>query len=395
MKKSFYIFIVILSLLLLLTPFLMLLGPNKLRYYANKELIYKVITDKLTEDSISKKEKAITLFKYLHYHLYAQGNPADVDQLHHLIRNVAWCDSQAGTLVALARKIGLKGGWVGLRGFDEISGHSVAVLYIDGKYRMFDPMMGYLYLDQDDNIATLEDIQNNYDLLKSEQSEAMKMIESERLNKVKVYGGIDRLESYRTYRKLYEPKHSWEIHILTWPGFERKIISKIIDSYYEVFGDAFLILFQELYFKVASIDPFLRARMKHLSFRFKSAINDYDNLLLDKDSVIKTEVLSLDFNTLSDEIISSEIMFFKGLALWDMKDFNRCIETYISLLKAYPNTRWIGPIYFYLGNCYENLHDMDKAKEMYKIIITDSKFLIESTPAAIHLMHLNKIEERS
>lgn len=380
----------------------MLLGPNKLSYYANKELIYKVITDKLTKDSISNNEKAITLFKYLHCHLYTpmQSGPSDVDQLHHLIRNIAWCDSQAGTLVALARKNGLKGGWVGLRGYDEISHHSVAVLYIDGKHRMFDPMMGYLYLDQDDNIATLEDIQTNYDLLKSEQAEAMKMIGSERLNNYPFAGGIDRLKSYR---KLYEPKHSWGITILTWPGFERKIISKIIDSYYEVFGDTFLILFQELYFKVADIDPFLRARMRHLSFRFKSAINDYDNILLDKDSVKKSEVLSIDFNNLSDEIISSEIMFFKGLALWDMKDFNRCIETYISLLKAYPNTRWIGAIYFYLGNCYENLHDMDKAKEMYKIITTDIKLnfsdvtvsnylnsAIEGTPAAIHLMHLKK-----
>jgi hypothetical protein len=73
------------------------------------------------------------------------------------------------------------------------------------------------------------------------------------------------------------------------------------------------------------------------------------------------------------------------------------------LLKTYPNTRWLGLVYFYLGNCYENLLEIDKAKDIYSKITTDItsnftdkkvlKYLnshIESTPAAIHLMHLLK-----
>jgi len=71
--------------------------------------------------------------------------------------------------------------------------------------------------------------------------------------------------------------------------------------------------------------------------------------------------------------------------------------------RLYSNTRWLGLAYFYLGNCYENLLEIDKAKDIYSKITTDitSNFTdkevlqylnnnIESTPAAIHLMHLLK-----
>jgi len=86
-----------------------------------------------------------------------------------------------------------------------------------------------------------------------------------------------------------------------------------------------------------------------------------------------------------------------------MKEFGKCKETFEDLLETYPDTRWLGLAYFYLGNCYENLHEIDKAKEIYKKITTDiasnfidikvSEYLnnsIERTPAAIHLMSLLK-----
>jgi hypothetical protein len=43
--------------------------------------------------------------------------------------NVAWCDSQDGTLVALAKKVNIRGGWVGLYGCDEASHHSASALH--------------------------------------------------------------------------------------------------------------------------------------------------------------------------------------------------------------------------------------------------------------------------
>tara|TARA_B100000315_G_C14386698_1_gene499987 strand:- start:113 stop:850 length:738 start_codon:yes stop_codon:yes gene_type:complete len=234
-------------------------------------------------------------------------------------------------------------------------------------------------------------------MLSSEQYKAMQMMGSERLNKAL---GIDRLDYYF---KLYEPTYSWNIHILEWPGFKRKLVSMIVDTYYDVFGDVFLVPFQEMYFMVADTGPFLKARLKHLSFRFKSAVNDYDNIMNNENLVKDSEILLIDYRNISSEIIRSEMMFFKGQLCWDMKDFKKCIEALEGLLKTYPNTRWLGLAYFYLGNSYENLLEIDKAKDIYSKITTDitSNFTdkevlqylniyIELTPAAIHLMHLLK-----
>jgi len=399
MKKRYIAIAMFFLLLVFIPPLSLLLGPTTLREYANRELVYKVIADKVTKNASNDNEKVLKLFNYLHNHLYTpmRSRPADVNQLHHLVRNVAWCDSQAGTLVVLAKKVNIKGGWVGLCGYEEASHHSTSVLHIEGKFRMLDPFYGYVFITKDNDIATLEDIRTSQTMLSSEQYKAMQMIGSERLNKVL---GIDRL---KYYFKLYEPTHSWKIHLLEWSGYKRKLVSMVVDTYYGIFGYLFLVPFQEMYFRVADTGPFLQARLKHLSFRFKFAINDYDNIMKNEDLVKDSEILLIDYKNISTEIIRSEMMFFKGQALWDMKDYNKCIEVFKELLETYSNTRWLGLVYFYLGNCYENLLEIDKAKDLYSKITTDitsnftdkevSQYLnnnIESTPAAIHLMHLLK-----
>jgi len=217
MKKKFIVIATLFLLLLVFVPPLsLLLGPTTLREYANRELVYKIIANKVTKNATNEKEKALKLFNYLHYHTYTpmRSRASDVNQLHHLVRNVAWCDSQAGTLVALARKANIRGGWVGLYGYDETSHHSTSVLHIDGKYRMLDPFMGYVFSTKDGNISTLEDIQTSRTMLSSEQYKAMQMIGSDRLNKAL---GMDRLDFYF---KLYEPTYPWQIHIFF--GFKQK-----------------------------------------------------------------------------------------------------------------------------------------------------------------------------
>jgi len=221
MKKRYIVIATFLLILVIVPPLSLLLGPTTLREYAIRELVYKVIADKVTKNATSDNEKVLRLFNYIHYHIYTpmRSRPSDVHQLHHLVRNAAWCDSQAGTLVALARKINLKGGWVALHGYEEVSHHSTSVLYIDGKYRMLDPYMGYVFMTNDNDIATLEDIRTSRNMLRSEQEKALQMLGPQRLNKEL---GMDRLDYYF---KLYEPTYPWQIHILKWPGYQRKLAS--------------------------------------------------------------------------------------------------------------------------------------------------------------------------
>ena len=101
-----------------------------------------------------------------------------------------------------------------------------------------------------------------------------------------------------------------QINLLTWPGFQRNLVSSIIDKYYETFGEWFLIIFEELYFLVNDTPNFLKARLKHVSFRYKSAINDYDNILLNKNLIKSSSLLLLDYDKVSEEIVASEVLFF-------------------------------------------------------------------------------------
>ena len=98
MKKKFIIITtVFLLLLVIILPLSLLFGPTTLREYAIRELVYKVIADKVTENATNDNEKILRLFNYLHQHMHTpmRSRPSDVNQLHHLVRNVAWCDSQA------------------------------------------------------------------------------------------------------------------------------------------------------------------------------------------------------------------------------------------------------------------------------------------------------------
>jgi hypothetical protein len=351
----------------------------------------------VTKDTENKHEQVIGLTNYLHQRLYfpPRSIVTDVHQLHNLVRNVAACDSQASVLVALARKIGLDGGW-GFMAENRVEniGHSFGLVYIDGKYRMVDPLMGHVFINKDGTLATVEDISTRPEQLKSKQHKALKWLIKQGLSNV---GFGD-----KEYIRLFDHHEVLKINILAWPGFQRKLVSSIIDKYYESFGEWFLIFFEELYFLVDDTPYFLKARLKHVSFRYESAINDYDNILLNKNLIKSSRLLLLDYGKVSEEVVASEVIFFKGMAFWENKDFARSAETFESLLMEYPSSRWIGLIHYYLGDSYENLNEIEKAVYSYKVITIDTKSeanpkltgsfadRIPFTPAPIRLHHLIK-----
>jgi hypothetical protein len=70
-----------------------------------------------------------------------------------LIPGEALCDEQPLALIDLAGKAHDKASVIYLWRYDEISHHSVCELYLDGAYKIFDPVYGYLFY-HGDKIAT-------------------------------------------------------------------------------------------------------------------------------------------------------------------------------------------------------------------------------------------------
>ena len=368
MQKNTRLFglIGILSVLIFFGPFITLFGPARLRDYVHKELVYKVITSRLAKKDASPKKKALALFEYVHTHLFSiKAKVIDEHPLNDLIRGIGWCDQQANTLITLARKARINGHLIFLRGYDRISHHSVCELFIDGKYCIFDPYFGFVFFTPEKNIATFGDIQDRNVEISSKQFDALEILRNQ--DPFPTPGAYEPRAYFRLYEKTYEPllfRSNYQTEL------KRFLLAGLIDLYYDVFGNAFLLLYQESYFKLSNIPPLAKARLKHLSFRFKSAIHDYNHI---------AEIFGNDFE-------KSESIFFKGQALWDMQDYSTSIRELQKLLRDYPDTRWKDVAFYYLANSYENLKDFEKARFYYSKIAGNSQ-----TPAPVKLIDLTRI----
>lgn len=289
----------------------MLLGPDRLRDYLHRELLYKVIVSKLTEGIRSDKEKAFKLMDYVYTHVVINVQTyeeiLDKHPLSDLKRGVGVCDQLANTLITLARKAHIKGRLIFLKGDSDSSRHSVCDLYINGEFRMFDPTFNFVYINNEKEIATFDDIQ------KHNIEPGVLVLNS---------GLADPFAPRESYLLLFSP---------TFPpkNFRRNyeqdkvrfILSRIMDLYYDIFGDVFLTLYQEAYFKLSGQDDFIKARYKHLASRYDSAGSGYDHIIKNSDN----------------EYERTGSMFFKNQIYWDMGMIERSISGFEKLLRNFPD----------------------------------------------------------
>jgi tetratricopeptide (TPR) repeat protein len=359
-SKIIGLIIVVFVLAVALNPFVWILcGSSHFRGKVIEQLVYKALVSKITYGITSEKEKAIRLFDYIDMHIFHKERldltPIDVNFLTYLLAGTGDCNHQAHTLMNLAQKANIRARVLFLRGYDKVSHHSVCELQLDGTFRIFDPDYGYVFYINGE-IATFSDIQKRQHKISCEKLDSLAFFHTD------VTGN----NYFRLFRPTYRfiiANTNFKIHL------GRMLRSGVIDLYYDIFGDHFLIRLQDLYFKIAPIEPLLQARLEHLSFRFHSALEDYNTII----------------NKTHNSFLKSECLFYKGQLLWDMKRYQKCISVFEHLLHLLPETRWREEIYFYLGDAYQNLKRFEQARWYYSQI-TDS----HTTPASIRLMKLIK-----
>lgn len=339
------------------SPLLLLLGNQYIRDKALQQLVFKVIAEKVTGDETEETEKALALFRYIHQHLYT---PPDTDPggrtlLEVLIRNIAWCNRQADILSKFARAIWIDGGYVTLYGYDDVSHHTVCVLKLHGELRMLDPFHGYVFYDKEGKIASLEALRNDWKHLKSSQFEAVRHFIGQEVD---------------DYFKLFEKTHDWKVHIPSAP-----IWLKYMDYYYDAFGDWFLNLYLDLYFKRSKTDLLTRARIKQLTWRFESALEDYDRILK-SDYLEQVPVLQIDYEPVTRDILEGESSFFRAQTYFDMGRYDLCAQSLEDFIRRYPESRWKKLACYYLGRSYEEIGNFHKAIFWYSVIKG-----IDETPA--------------
>ena len=103
--------LVALALFLFLSvPSALLLGPQKLRDYAHRELTCRAIADEVTKNVTGEIQVAESLFTFVSTNGYAPPTIPAIDTTtvrDDLVRGIAWCDQQAWALSTSSAKKGI------------------------------------------------------------------------------------------------------------------------------------------------------------------------------------------------------------------------------------------------------------------------------------------------
>lgn len=303
-RKVIIISFIITPLILFISfPFLLTLAHPLVANYLHKELAYRYMSNKVTQNCKNDLEKVVTLNSFVF--LNEEQNAPFIDVVDNsvyfdLVRGIGWCDQKANGLVHLLEKQNIKARIV------MFPCHSVAEVWMVNTPRFFDPTFNcyFVYENDRDRIATLEEVLNDND----------KLIMSNG-NSFSEYGGKC-ITTYGDYRR-------GNILIDTKPLY-KKMLSKTMDFYYYIGGDFFCDVFQDFHFFVMKkfrggkvvdfLGPILtnermlneyksetyfslyKARSYHLFSDLSKANRIYDNLLNSKDFrddalLFKTKIL--------------------------------------------------------------------------------------------------------
>jgi len=334
----------ILALILLLSPFISLLLPEKYTNRTYYRLLYRVIVDKETSICAADEEKALKLFQYVVDHEFHQGVPYKCKPAESLIYGEAYCDFKARTLNSLLGIARIPSRYAMLIANDnpELSCHTLNEVFLKNKWCVFDTSINIIFKDARGNYLSLEDMSRDFNLISNEK----KFAALKAFNK----GAYDSFDTWfhRMFPIIHQPQRS------TPTMYQEHIFDHIADTYFKVFKYHFFNGYQDVYLKAKKryagqkdFRIFFMARNYHLSYRYALALKYYNILL----------------KTYPDSKYTQDAVFFCGMLYFDIKDYRRSIDYFKLCTDKY--SKWGNAAYYYLGMVYESMGDRDSAFKAY------------------------------
>lgn len=329
--------------LLLLSPIISLLLPEKLTNHTYYRLIYHVIVDKETKKYQSDETKALNLLRYVVNHQFLGGIPFKCKAAESLIFGEAYCDFQARVLNVLLGVAGIQSRYAMLLDKDDISPHTLNEVFLGNKWCVFDTSLNIAYEDSRANYVSLEEMSRNPDLIYNNE----KIVELKKFNKG-FYEGFVQWYS-RMFPIPSNPRRSTPVLL------QVHIFDHLIDIYFAIFKYKFFNPYQNIYLnfkkKYAGEDfrLFFMARNYHLAYRYDLALKYY-NLLLE--------------NYPQSKYVQDAI-FFTGILYFETKNFDKAIEFFKLILEKFPQ-KWQSATFYYLGRTYEETGDKQASLLAYR-----------------------------
>ncbi len=244
--KKIILYILLVLICFYLIPFITLFSGTKKRDFCFREISYGILSDKLTTGCRDDSARIIQVYMFVIENISAppqnfklrDGNPFDI-----ILDGVGSCDQQANVLLTLAGISGIKGNLLFLYGYDSVSHHSVCELQLNDKYKMLDPFYNQLFLTTNNNLASVNDIQNG-NIKYPKDSSSMPS----------------------GYFRLFEKKHPIKIFMTNKISFPKKVVRKIINIWCSIFGDILLKPYMYTYFICDNSNEIKKNRIKKMLY---------------------------------------------------------------------------------------------------------------------------------
>ena len=354
-----------LALVILLSPLLALALPGTWKRHVYHEIAFQILARTLP-DAHRPEDAVREAMDYTRRHLWLMDNPRPYSgrSFDYLIEGIGWCDYHTKVFCNLLAAKGIHCRYAFLKDAQGNSPHTIAEVYVRGRWRAVDPFFHVIYMNRAGEWATLEELTPE---LVAEQQE-VKLLAS---TTTELDENILQI-SQKTFPPPIPPQRSDDF------VKDRSLFDDITDLYVRLFGQPFAnwyqdrILEQEL---AGTTDPADRlwhqARQYHLFRRLEQAEPIYRQLLaqhLGGQKYRERVVLFLARLLLREKRFEEARGILKGFAADER-----------NATKPWPN--------FQLALCYEGLGQTAEAQQYFERYrqLHGKKFAVEA------LKHLAKL----
>jgi len=348
------------------SPFIALCLPHPLRYHVYRKLSFRVIAEHIFANATTPEEVTQAATNYINRHLWLFGGsrPYSGKPLDYLIEGVGWCDYAAKVFCKLLAARGLHARYAFLKDRDGVSPHTIAEVYVDGKWRAVDPFFNFRYVTDDGSWLAMEEVS-------SEQLEAFPAV---RLIKTANPGTFNNIAEIarRTLPLPMPPQRSDDFLQ------DQNLFDGIAALYFKCFGLRFAYWYQDRFLEreLAVIDDPLErlwytARNYHLYRRLHQAEPLYRQLLA---------------QDVNGRYRDRTTLFLSRLLI-GTKRFEEASALLEQFVQEKPDIPWG---HFHLGLCYESVGESAQAAGQYHEYqrLHGRKFAIEA------VQHLNRLGTR-
>ncbi|MFH1202307.1 MAG: transglutaminase domain-containing protein [Candidatus Omnitrophota bacterium] len=343
--KTSIVTILLLALLLVLSPLIALFLSPKLSKHVYQELSFRVISGNELQNPSSNEVLIQKAIDYTRTNLWAvtdippyEGTPFDC-----LTIGIGWCDYHARVFCRLLSIKGIHARYDFLMDKDGVSPHTIAEVYLKGRWRAIDPYFSLIYYKDGKEWARLEEVTPQ--LISKLPRVSIMMQDKDAYNNFMDF-------TARIFPLPRAPTRSDDF------VKDRHIFDFMADAYVNVFGLNFAYWYQDIFLKRQIHE--IKVPVERLWYEARN----YDLYQrTQKAEVLYREIIV----NYSDSNYYDKTAFFLSLLLMRQERYEEAREVLNKLLIKKSHTAWRDYANFYLALCYEKLGNFRNAIYYYKL----------------------------